>query len=45
VILNKDDGEGRNGFMGWFSGAHSKQLDMAGDVILLDHCPLRPRRP
>ena len=37
VILNEDDGEGRGGFMGWFSGVHSKQLDMVGDVILLDN--------
>ena len=36
VILNEDDGQGRRGFMGWFSGVHSKQLDMVGDVILLD---------
>jgi len=35
VILNEDDGAGRTGFMGWFSDAHSKQLDMVGDVILL----------
>ncbi|MHC4715888.1 MAG: sugar-binding protein, partial [Planctomycetota bacterium] len=35
VILNEDDGPGRDGFMGWFSGVHSKQVDMVGDVILL----------
>jgi hypothetical protein len=34
VILNEDDGAGRVGFMGWFSGAHDKQLDMVGDLIL-----------
>lgn len=34
MILNEDDGNGRTGFMGWFSGAHSKQLDLVGDVIL-----------
>lgn len=34
MILNEDDGNGRIGFMGWFSGAHSKQLDLVGDVIL-----------
>jgi hypothetical protein len=36
VIANEDDGQGRHGFMGWFSGVHSKQLDMVGDVILTD---------
>ena len=34
MILNEDDGNGRIGFMGWFSGAHSKQLDLVGDVVL-----------
>lgn len=34
VIINEDDGQGRFGFLGWFAGAHSKQLDMVGDVIL-----------
>jgi hypothetical protein len=34
MILNEDDGNGRVGFMGWFSGAHSKQLDLVGDVVL-----------
>lgn len=34
MILNEDDGAGRVGFMGWFSGAHSKQLDTVGDVVL-----------
>ncbi len=33
-IINEDDGTGRGGFMGWFSGVHSKQLDMLGDVVL-----------
>jgi hypothetical protein len=36
MILNEDDGEGRQSFMGWFGGVHSKQLDMAGDVILVE---------
>jgi hypothetical protein len=35
VTVTDDDGEGREGFMGWFSGVHSKQLDMVGDVILV----------
>jgi hypothetical protein len=34
LILNEDDGDGRDSFMGWFSGVHSKQLDMVGDLIL-----------
>lgn len=34
MIINEDDGPGRIGFMGWFSGAHSKELDLVGDVVL-----------
>ena len=34
MILNEDDGEGRIGFSGWFSGPHSKDLDHVGDLIL-----------
>ena len=34
LILNDDDGAGRDCFMGWFSGAHSKEVDMVGDLIL-----------
>ena len=34
--LRSDDGAGRVGFMGWFSGVHSKQLDLAGDVVLIE---------
>lgn len=34
LLLNEDDGEGRVGFMGWFSGAHSKDLDQVGDLVL-----------
>ena len=33
-ILNEDDGKGRVGFSGWFSGPHTKNLDDIGDVIL-----------
>lgn len=33
LIVNDDDGKGRN-FIGWFSGVHSKELDMVGDLIL-----------
>ena len=36
LILNEDDGAGRASFLGWFSGVHSKQLDMVGDVILTE---------
>lgn len=34
LIVNEDDGDGRIGFSGWFSGAHTKELDLVGDVIL-----------
>lgn len=34
MILNEDDGEGRVGFSGWFSGPHSKDLDHVGDLVL-----------
>ena len=34
AILNEDDGEGRIGFSGWFSGPHSKDLDHVGDLVL-----------
>ena len=34
MILNEDDGEGRIGFSGWFSGPHTKDLDHVGDLIL-----------
>jgi hypothetical protein len=36
LILNEDDGQGRDSFMGWFGGVHSKQLDLVGDLILED---------
>ncbi|MBP5232756.1 MAG: hypothetical protein J6333_05060, partial [Planctomycetes bacterium] len=36
LILNEDDGEGRFGFMGWFSGVHSKELDLVGDLVLTE---------
>ena len=34
MILNEDDGNGRIGFSGWFSGPHSKDLDHVGDLVL-----------
>ena len=36
MILNDDDGAGRDCFMGWFSGVHSKEVDLVGDLILGD---------
>ncbi|HCE46337.1 MAG TPA: hypothetical protein DET40_22555 [Lentisphaeria bacterium] len=37
VIINEDDGPpGRQSFMGWFGCAHSKQLDLVGDLILME---------
>ncbi|MEX0653790.1 MAG: sugar-binding protein [Phycisphaeraceae bacterium] len=39
LIINEDDGEGRGAFIGWFSGAHTKQLDLVGDLILFDQPP------
>ncbi len=36
TIINEDDGPGRASFMGWFGCAHSKQLDLVGDLILLE---------
>ncbi len=37
MIVNNDDGQIRDSFMAWFGCAHSKQLDMNGDLILIDH--------
>jgi hypothetical protein len=34
MILNEDDGKGRQSFMGWFGNAASKQVDAVGDLIL-----------
>jgi hypothetical protein len=34
VILNEDDGPGREGIIGWFGGVHLKEVDMVGDAIL-----------
>lgn len=36
MIINNDDGRIRDSFMAWFGCAHSKQLSMNGDLILLD---------
>jgi hypothetical protein len=35
MIINEDDGTGRDGFIGWMSGVHLKEVDMVGDLILL----------
>lgn len=34
LIINEDDGEGRCGFMAWFSGVHMKEVGHVGDLIL-----------
>lgn len=35
MIINEDDGPGRRSFIGWFGNPHTKQIDTAGDVVLL----------
>lgn len=42
MIANEDDGIGRGGFIGWFSGSHSKILDTVGDLILLGEPEPKP---
>ncbi len=34
MILNDDDGVGRDCYSGWFSGVSTKEVDVVGDVIL-----------
>jgi hypothetical protein len=34
MLLNEDDGKGRNSFMSWFGNAATKQVDAVGDLIL-----------
>lgn len=36
LILNEDDGFGRDSFMTWFGNAHNKDIDKVGDLILVD---------
>ncbi len=36
TIINEDDGSGRKSFMGFFGGVHLKQVDMVGDLILVE---------
>jgi len=35
MIVNEDDGEGRDAFMTWFGNAHTKDVDTVGDLMLL----------
>ncbi|MEM1060356.1 MAG: sugar-binding protein [Verrucomicrobiota bacterium] len=35
LIVNEDDGTGRDAFITWFGNAHSKDIDTVGDLILL----------
>lgn len=35
LIVNEDDGRGRDSFMTWFGNAHSKDIDTVGDLILV----------
>jgi hypothetical protein len=35
LIVNEDDGNGRDSFMTWFGNAHTKDIDTVGDLILL----------
>jgi hypothetical protein len=35
MIVNEDDGPGRKSFIGWFGNPHTKQIDTAGDLVLL----------
>lgn len=35
MILKDDDGAGRDGYIGWFSGVSSKEVDVIGDILLL----------
>jgi hypothetical protein len=34
MIVNEDDGDGRDAFMTWFGNAHTKDIDTIGDLIL-----------
>lgn len=36
MIVNEDDGPGRASFIGWFGNPHTKQIDTAGDVVLVE---------
>lgn len=34
LIVNEDDGNGRDSFMTWFGNAHNKDVDTVGDLVL-----------
>jgi len=34
LIVNEDDGLGRDSFMTWFGNAHNKNVDTVGDLVL-----------
>ena len=36
LIVNEDDGNGRDAFMTWFGNAHTKDIDTVGDLILVE---------
>lgn len=36
LIMNEDDGNGRDAFMTWFGNAHNKDIDKVGDLILAE---------
>lgn len=36
LIMNEDDGKGRDSFMTWFGNAHNKDVDKVGDLILVE---------
>jgi hypothetical protein len=45
MIVNEDDGPGRASFIGWFGNPHTKQIDTAGDLVLMgSERPAPPRR-
>jgi hypothetical protein len=35
LIVNEDDGAGRDAFMTWFGNAHTKDIDTVGDLTLM----------
>lgn len=35
LIVNDDDGPGRDAFMTWFGNAHTKDIDTVGDLVLM----------
>ncbi len=36
LIINEDDGHGRDSFMTWFGNAHNKDIDKVADLILAE---------